>query len=158
MPSLYIITWIIGIFASVGIVGVILLLILAPTAAAALVKVVRDILATRLGLAIAVGLLCGYACLVYGDRSGRSEVRAAWAEANAQAALEAKARDESIAKDTAAKYEPLIAERDKTISDFQTQAEAYEKQLVASKVRACPLGAPALRLRHQSGGHAPSRH
>lgn len=96
----------------------------------------------------AIGVAVIYGAVMYGNHIGAKDVRAEWKEANELQEAANKKRDADTAKTLAAKYDPMIAERDKTIGDLNRQVADYEKVLVAKKGNAaCTLGAAALRLR-----------
>jgi hypothetical protein len=150
MPSLLVINWIIGIAGSVGILGVILLAIFAPPAGAALARATGDILKTRLGFAAAIGAGCLYGGLVYGDMTGRGEVKADWDAANERATAAKDAADAENQKALDAKYQPIIAALQKQADARKREADGNESKAIgmaAGAAGACELGAAALRLR-----------
>ncbi len=150
MPSLIVINWIVGILGSIGLIGVIALAICAPAAFAVLARIVGDVLRTRLGLAAAVGALCLYGGLVYGDASGRREVRAQWDAAKVQAEAAKEAADADAQRALDAQYQPVIADLQKQSDALQQQVNDYESKMVGMVgAGSCQLGTAPLRLRQR---------
>lgn len=97
-------------------------------------------------MALAVAVTVGYFGGVYMHQVGRAEVKSEWDAANERRAAEEQARDQATARSAANLFNPAIETRDKEVADLQTMGKQYEARI--SKLRGCPLGSDALRLRH----------
>jgi hypothetical protein len=117
-----------AIVGSVGLLGFAALLIFAPAVASLLARgalnIIRDLLKTRVGVAILVGILCLIAGEIAGDWHGRSACRTEQARADA----EAKARDQDQAE--LATYDAMQR------SDALKSAAAKDKETVHALAKA----------------------
>jgi hypothetical protein len=104
-----------------------------------------DPTARAFAIRAAVLVSVAYASGLYENHVGRVDERAVWVAANAKIAKEAEARDTDAAKAAEAKYGPVIAARDRTIINLRQQVQNYARSIKSAP--ACPIGAPALRLR-----------
>jgi hypothetical protein len=104
-----------------------------------------------IAVALAAAVTVGYFGGVYMHQVGRAEVKSEWDAANERVAAEAQARDQAAARSAANLFNPTIAARDKEVADLKTIVRQYETRI--SKLRPCPLGADALRLRMRHGRH-----
>ena len=99
----------------------------------------------------AIVLAVGYAGVLYGDATGRSDVHRQWDAARAAAVAAQAQRDREAEGTLALKYQPQLAALAKEADDNKEQADAYEQQLAAMLAKAparaaCELGPLADRL------------
>lgn len=124
------------------------ILILAIVAGAFLVYKVP--LARRFVVRGAVITIIGYVCLIHGDRTGRADVEAQWADARKAAIVAEHDRDNLVEHQLTLKYQPELDRLKREAAGRKTRAEADERKLAtASKVAArntCELGAAADRV------------
>jgi hypothetical protein len=97
--------------------------------------------------AVGVGLL--YLGVIHGDRVGRADVNAQWADARKAAIKADQERDAMIEQKLEAKYQPQLADLQKQADARKARAEANERK-IASVSRGqpgrCLLGAAADRV------------
>jgi hypothetical protein len=98
MSFLTVLNWTLGFVATFGVAGLVVLAFTVPTAeqlaARGLTAFLRRMLATRIGVAVLVGILCLIVGELAGDWHGRTACRAEQARADA----EAKTRDQDQAE------------------------------------------------------------
>jgi maleate cis-trans isomerase len=117
--------WIVGVL---GVGGTLALFIFAPAVANALVQAVvstlQTLIQTRVGVAILVAILAGGLAWFDGDLHGRLKVQKAWKLANATVETARVARDAAIEKKTSSKFQPLIDDLQKKVSDYESKKGA----------------------------------
>src|ERR1019366_5886979 len=109
--NLTVLNWGLAIIGSIGFAYTVALMIFAPGAAAiaekGLVTVVVDILKTRIGVALLVGILCLIVGELAGDWHGRTTCRADQARADQEAAVRDRTQGRLAADDAAAQGKNL---------------------------------------------------
>lgn len=128
----------------------------ALAAGAALIYLVP---ASRKLVIIGAGVvLVGWFCLIHGDRVGRADVNAQWADARKAAIAADQERDALAELKLERKYQPQLIDLQKQADARKARADAYERQILtmlskpASKGSAaavCELGAAANRVPRQ---------
>jgi hypothetical protein len=114
--------------------------------------------------AIGAAMLLGaaYAGTLYGDRTGRTDVEAQWADARKAAIAAEHERDQMAEQTLQAKYGPRLEELARQAADNKRKADGYEHKLLTAKVAdagkdtrkpvaVCELGAAADRVRGSPG-------
>jgi hypothetical protein len=102
---------------------------------------------------IAAGVVVGlcWICVIHGDRVGRADVEAQWADAR-KAAIETEAeRKIMIEQQVDLRYQPMLAELKQQSDERKARADANERKLAvlskgAPARNACELGAAADRV------------
>jgi hypothetical protein len=124
----------------------------ALAAGAALVYLVPA--ARKLVILGAILVLVGWFCLLHGDRVGRADVHAQWADAR-RAAIEAdRERDAMIEQNLEKKYGPQLEALQKRASERNRRSEQDERQMAKLPIKAgaagsCELGDAADRGMHR---------
>lgn len=142
-------SWLIG---AVGLGGLLALWLLAPAAAAILAelvgKLLRAILATRIGCAILAAAIAGTAADLHRRAAEQAVCEERIDDLREKAKAAAQKRDADIAAATERQFRPIIDDLQKQADDLQRQASEYETQLQGQKPAAqCQLGDGPLRLR-----------
>jgi hypothetical protein len=116
-------------------------------------------LARKFMIAAAVTIVVGWLCLIHGDRVGRADVEAQWADARKAAIAAEQERDTMAEQKLAAKYGPQLAALQKQAAERKTWSDDYERQILALRAKAgaagkpaaarCELGDRALRVRRK---------
>jgi len=143
--SLAAISWIIGIVGALGVAGLVAIAILAPTIFLVVWTMIKDFVATRLGLAIVAGAAALYLGLVVGDINGRREARAICDAAQKRAEEQAQQRDNQqavIADDDAKQREHQLDQENVSLKE---KLDAYQKELAARAQAGCALGSDDLK-------------
>lgn len=108
----------------------------------------------------AILVVACWICLIHGDRVGRADVEAQWADARKAAIAADKERDAMIGAQLEATYKPKLAELQKQADERKAKADSYERKIVALLAKgpekapagnACLLGAAANRMRRPPG-------
>jgi len=102
----------------------------------------------------AVGGVLLWLGLIHGDRTGRADVEAQWADARKAAIAAEHDRDELVELQLQAKYQPTLARLTSLADERKRRSDDYEKRIIgllakapAGKPRnACELGAAADRV------------
>ena len=101
----------------------------------------------------AIAIAGFYGGVVYGDRTGRADVEAQWADARQAAIAAAAERDAMTEQQLAVTYTPQLATLESQARDNKERADAYERQILTLLADgskggpACELGAAADRVR-----------
>jgi hypothetical protein len=95
-------------------------------------------------IAAAVLVMVGYVGLIHGDRVGRADVHAQWADAR-KAAIEADTqRDAMVEQKLEQSYQPKLAELQKQSAERKARSDAYEQRILAMLAKpAAAKGGPA---------------
>lgn len=140
-------TWLVG---SIGIVGIIILMVAAPAMAALiwdrLSKALYAAIRTPLGAALvfgAVGLGIGW---VLSGNYAKRQCNDAIAALRVKSLNAAISRDAEIKADVENKFAAIVAELEKEAADRDRKVKNYEQKLSASTAK-CELGDEPLRLR-----------
>lgn len=113
--------------------------------------------ARRLVIRGGVLVLVGWVCLIHGDRVGRADVEAQWADARQAAIAAEQERDQMVEQQLEGKYAPQLEALKKRAADNKVRADGYERNIIAMLAKpgdaphACELGDAADRVR---GGQA----
>ena len=106
--------------------------------------------ARKLVIAGAVLVLVGFVCVIHGDRVGRADVEAQWADARKAAIAAEQERKIMIEQQLERQYKPQLAGLQQQSNERKAKADANEKKLaIRSKGHArgtCELGAAADRV------------
>lgn len=133
-----------AIAGSIGVVGLIALVVFAPAAAQVLlngaVGILRRLLSTRVGVAILVGGICLIGGELAGDYHGRSVAEAACKAAQERADAEAAARDKQQGVLADKDAQKRIAVLEAAARKSQGKLNEYSKALAQRKSAACALG------------------
>jgi hypothetical protein len=93
-----------------------------------------------------------YVSMLYGDKTGRADVEAQWADARKAAIAAAEERDAMTEQTLTSTYTPQLAALEKAAGDNKEKADAYERQILTLLAKnpagnSCELGAAADRVR-----------
>lgn len=151
-----ILPWWSWLFGTLGVAGVLALVILAPAAAAVaeqtMAAAIGRMLQTRIGVAVLVGALALFAGQVIGGLYVEGRCKALIESQRQAAAAAATQRDADIAAATEKKYELVIEKLQRTANARNEEAANYERTMlaaIAGGAGQCPLGADALSLRRR---------
>lgn len=100
-----------------------------------------------LAIRAAIVTAAAYGGLLYGNHTGRADVKAQWDAATIKAAAAKDAADADAQNALDAKYLPVIAALQKQAADLQRQADGDDSKTVGIVAGACQLGSAPLRLR-----------
>lgn len=114
----------------------------------------------KLVILAAIGVVIGWLGLLHGDRVGRADVEAQWADARQAAIAAEKDRDNLVELELERKYQPLLIDIANQSDARKKKADAYERQIfnlqsktvALSKTPApavCVLGLAAERMRRR---------
>lgn len=97
-------------------------------------------------------VVVGWLCLIHGDRTGRADVEAQWADARAAAIAAGNERDEMTALNLDAKYQPQLIALQKQAEERGKQVQTYERKILEMlahnpKSGGVELGDEPLRMR-----------
>jgi len=115
----------------------------ALAAGAALVYLVPA--ARKLVILGAILVLLGWFCLLHGDRVGRADVHAQWADARRAAIAAERERDAMVEQNLEKKYGPQLEALQKRASERKLRSEQDERQMAKAPVKtgaagSCELG------------------
>ena len=109
----------------------------------------------KLVILAAIGVVIGWVCLLHGDRVGRADVEAQWADARRAAIAATADRDQLAELTLEAKYQPQLIDLQKQADARKAKADAYERQIITLLAKnqgarnVCELGLAADRMRHK---------
>ena len=139
--NLTVLNWFLAIIGALGFAGFVCLAIFAPAAAElaerGTVAVVRDMLKTRVGVAVMVGVLCLIGGELAGDWHGRTACRADQAKAEQEAAARDQAQGTIAADDAAARSKELAAAgaKDQEARNALSKADATCHPITADELK-----------------------
>lgn len=141
MMSFTVMSWLLTIIGTLGFVGFVCLAVFAPAAAEiaekGVVAVIGDLLKTRIGVALLVGILCLIAGELAGDWHGRTACRADQAQAEKEAAARDQTQGTLAADDATARGKDLAASaaKDQETTHALSKADATCHPITRDELR-----------------------
>lgn len=151
-----ILPWWSWLFGTLGLVGVIALIVLAPAAATlaeqGIAAALGRMLQTRVGVAIIVGAIALFVGHVAGGLYVESKCAGKLEDQRLAAEAAGKKRDADVASATERKYAPVIKQLGTSADARNLEADSYERKMlgaIAGGAGSCQLGDEPLRLRRR---------